>query len=113
MGTVEEVSGNTKSGLSVKSGVLAKIPAVAHPLAKEPAEIASSINYHAQYNPHFSLFKFEREQAFYATAESVCNRPIQEQMIQLRRDNLSDKITDKDILEKVLGRQFVRLFGWR
>ncbi|XP_052206195.1 uncharacterized protein LOC127810657 [Diospyros lotus] len=35
-----------------------------------------------------------------------------EQMMQLRRDNSPDKMTDKDILEKVLGRQSVRLFGW-
>lgn len=53
-----------------------KIPPVAHPLAKEPNEIASNINYHAQYSPHFSPFKFEPEQAFYATAESLRDRLI-------------------------------------
>ncbi|KAL8516329.1 hypothetical protein ACS0TY_014841 [Phlomoides rotata] len=55
-----------------------KIPPVAHPLAKEPTEIASNINYHAQYSPHFSPFKFEPEQAFYATAESVRDRLIKQ-----------------------------------
>lgn len=55
-----------------------KIPADAYPLAKEPTEIASNINYHAQYSPHFSPFKFEPEQAFYATAESVRDRLIKQ-----------------------------------
>lgn len=65
---------NKKSGLSAKS---AKIPAVAHPMAEEPTQIASNISYHAQYSPHFSPFKFEPEQAFYATAESLRDRLIQ------------------------------------
>lgn len=64
------------NGASVKSGAQAKVPAIAHPLAEKPAEIASNINYHAQYSPHFSLFKFDPEQAFYATAESVRDRLI-------------------------------------
>uniref|UniRef100_A0A2P2L3R9 Alpha-1,4 glucan phosphorylase n=1 Tax=Rhizophora mucronata TaxID=61149 RepID=A0A2P2L3R9_RHIMU len=54
------------------------VPAAAHPLGSEPTEIASNINYHAQYNPHFSPFKFEPEQAFYATAESVRDRLIKQ-----------------------------------
>lgn len=61
---------------SVMAKISEKIPPVSHPLAKEPTEIASNINYHAQYSPHFSPFKFEPEQAFYATAESVRDRLI-------------------------------------
>lgn len=66
------------TGSAVKPGISAKIPAVAQPLAEEPTEIASNINYHAQYNPHFSPFKFEPEQAYYATAESVRDRLIKQ-----------------------------------
>ena len=33
-------------------------------------------------------------------------------MLKLRQDNPAEKMTDKEILEKVLGRQSVRLFGW-
>lgn len=74
MATPGDANGNAKSGLSGKS---AKVPAVAHPMAEEPTEIASNISYHAQYSPHFSPFKFEPEQAFYATAESLRDRLIQ------------------------------------
>nr|AOQ26245.1 PHS2 [Actinidia deliciosa] len=69
---------NTKSVLSAKSNIFAKIAAVANPVAEEPDKIASNISYHAQYSPHFSPFKFEPEQAFYATAESVRDRLIQQ-----------------------------------
>ncbi|KAL3829101.1 hypothetical protein ACJIZ3_017903 [Penstemon smallii] len=55
-----------------------EIPAVAHPLSQDPKEIASNINYHAQYSPHFSPFKFEPEQAYYATAESVRDQLIKQ-----------------------------------
>lgn len=55
---------------------LAKVPPIAHPLAEEPSEIASNISYHVQYSPHFSLFKFDPEQAYYATADSVRDRLI-------------------------------------
>lgn len=57
---------------------LAKIPAAANPLADEPSAIASNISYHVQYSPHFSPTKFEPEQAFFATAESVRDRLIQQ-----------------------------------
>ncbi|WCJ42930.1 alpha-glucan phosphorylase 2 [Euphorbia peplus] len=60
----------------VESNGSSKIPASANPLAEEPSEIASNINYHAQYTPHFSPFKFQLEQAYYATAESVRDRLI-------------------------------------
>lgn len=59
-----------------RAKILEKIPPVANPQAKQPAEIASNINYHAYYNPHFSPLKFEPEQAFYATAESVRDQLI-------------------------------------
>ncbi|OMO84226.1 Glycosyl transferase, family 35 [Corchorus capsularis] len=55
-----------------------KVPAVANPLSEKPSEIASNINYHAQFNPHFSPLKFEPEQAFFATAESVRDRLIKQ-----------------------------------
>ncbi|XVF05388.1 hypothetical protein REPUB_Repub05bG0167700 [Reevesia pubescens] len=55
-----------------------KVPAIANPLSEKPTEIASNINYHAQFNPHFSPFKFEPEQAFFATAESVRDRLIKQ-----------------------------------
>ncbi|EPS63706.1 phosphorylase, partial [Genlisea aurea] len=51
---------------------------VSHPLAEKSSEIASNIAYHAQFTPHFSPFKFELEQAFYATAESVRDRLIKQ-----------------------------------
>ncbi|KAL5568138.1 hypothetical protein UlMin_024713 [Ulmus minor] len=35
-----------------------------------------------------------------------------EEMMQLRTENTLDTMTDKEILERVLGRQSVRLFGW-
>ncbi|KAF6153471.1 hypothetical protein GIB67_027338 [Kingdonia uniflora] len=54
------------------------VEAVAHPLAETPLEIASNINYHAKFSPHFSPFKFEPEQAYYATADSVRDRLIQQ-----------------------------------
>ena len=73
-------NGATKSA----SGNSSKVPATAQPLAEEPAAIASNINYHAQYSPHFSPFKFEPEQAYYATAESVRDRLIQVITIDLK-----------------------------
>lgn len=63
--------------------VSAKIPAVAHPLAEKPAEIASNISYHAKFSPHFSPFKFEPEQAYHATAESVRDRLVQVRFMNL------------------------------
>ncbi|CAL9123596.1 unnamed protein product [Musa textilis] len=54
-----------------------KVPAIAHPLAEEPSEIASNIAYHARYSPHFSPLKFDPEQAYYAAAESVLDLLIQ------------------------------------
>ena len=32
--------------------------------------------------------------------------------MQLKQDNPPNKMIDKDILEKVIGRQSIRLFGW-
>lgn len=58
------------------NGNISDVSAVAQPLAEEPTEIASNIKYHAHYTPHFSPFKFEPEQAYYATADSVRDRLI-------------------------------------
>ncbi|EEF41848.1 alpha-glucan phosphorylase, H isozyme [Ricinus communis] len=69
---------NGTSCITVSAIHSSKIPPTANPLASDPSEIASNINYHAQYSPHFSPFKFEPEQAYYATAESVRDRLIQQ-----------------------------------
>lgn len=69
--------GTDKANDVTKNGIASKIPAEAHPLSEESTEIASNINYHAQFSPHFSPLKFQPEQAFYATAESVRDRLIQ------------------------------------
>ncbi|XP_022148343.1 alpha-glucan phosphorylase, H isozyme [Momordica charantia] len=71
------MSAETVNG-AVVSTTSAKIPTAAHPLAEEPEEIASNINYHAVYSPHFSPVKFQSEQAYFATAESVRDRLIQQ-----------------------------------
>ncbi|KNA25208.1 hypothetical protein SOVF_008600 [Spinacia oleracea] len=70
--------GTDKANDVTKNGIASKIPAEAHPLSEESTEIASNINYHAQFSPHFSPLKFQPEQAFYATAESVRDRLIQQ-----------------------------------
>lgn len=70
------MAGTTEANGATASGISAKIPAVAQPLAEEPAAIASNINYHAQFSPHFSPFKFEPEQAYHATADSVRDRLV-------------------------------------
>ncbi|GKV33033.1 hypothetical protein SLEP1_g41586 [Rubroshorea leprosula] len=58
--------------------ISANVPATANPLAEEPSEIASNINYHGLYSPHFSPFKFESEQAYYATTDSGGDRLIKQ-----------------------------------
>lgn len=73
-----EVAATSNVDETIKSGIPVKVPAVAQPLAGEATEIASNISYHAQYSPHFSPFKFEPEQAFYATADSVRDRLIKQ-----------------------------------
>ncbi|XP_019706257.1 alpha-glucan phosphorylase, H isozyme [Elaeis guineensis] len=67
----------TKETVTTAANDGSKVPAVAHPLAEESSEIASNIAYHAQYSPHFSPLKFDPEQAYYATAESVRDFLIQ------------------------------------
>ncbi|MCO5586056.1 hypothetical protein L7F22_039995 [Adiantum nelumboides] len=53
------------------------VPAIAHPTPEDAFGVAANIKYHAQFSPHFSPIKFEPEQAFYATAESVRDTLIQ------------------------------------
>ncbi|KAK1271941.1 hypothetical protein QJS04_geneDACA007600 [Acorus gramineus] len=53
------------------------VPVEAHPTSEDASEIASNIKYHSLYDPSFSPFKFEPEQAYFATAKSVRNRLIQ------------------------------------
>ncbi|ERN09672.1 alpha-glucan phosphorylase, H isozyme [Amborella trichopoda] len=71
MATTAKVNG---SSVDVASQ---KVPSIAHPVAVEASEIASNINYHAKYSPHFTPFNFAPEQAYYATAESVRDQLIQ------------------------------------
>ncbi|KAB5540884.1 hypothetical protein DKX38_013858 [Salix brachista] len=71
-------AGATTSTATVSAVSSSKVPPIARPLAGEPEEVASNINYHAQFSPHFSPFKFEPEQAYFATAESVRDRLIQQ-----------------------------------
>ncbi|PWA53785.1 alpha-glucan phosphorylase, H isozyme [Artemisia annua] len=68
----------TETNGAAKSKIPDKIPVAAHPLAEDPTDIASNIKYHAQYSPHFSPIKFEPEQAYFAAAESVRDRLIQQ-----------------------------------
>ncbi|KAK1322205.1 hypothetical protein QJS10_CPA03g01830 [Acorus calamus] len=53
------------------------VPAEAHPTSEDASEIASNIKYHSLYDPYFSPFRFEPEQAYFATAKSVRDRLIQ------------------------------------
>lgn len=71
-------AGAATSTATVSAVSSSKVPPIARPLAGEPEEVASNINYHAQFSPHFSPFKFEPEQAYFATAESVRDRLIQQ-----------------------------------
>ncbi|XP_031389190.1 alpha-glucan phosphorylase, H isozyme isoform X2 [Punica granatum] len=72
MATTSKVNGTAGSGIPEN------VPPVSCPLADEPTEIASNISFHAKYSPHFSPFKFEPEQAYFSTAESVRDRLIQQ-----------------------------------
>lgn len=71
------MAATTKVNGATKSGISAEVPPVSYPLAEEPTEIASNISFHAMYSPHFSPFKFEPEQAYFSTAESVRDRLVQ------------------------------------
>ncbi|KAL5748011.1 hypothetical protein ACOSQ2_025308 [Xanthoceras sorbifolium] len=91
---------------------LEKIPPAAHPLADEPAEVAANINYHAKYSPHFSPFKFEPEQAYYASAESVRDRLVQqwnETYLQFHKDD--PKQTYYLSMEYLQGRALINAIG--
>ncbi|XP_058099561.1 alpha-glucan phosphorylase, H isozyme isoform X2 [Magnolia sinica] len=67
----------TESNSAAHNSPATKFPAIANPTAEKSSDIASNINYHAKYSPHFSPLKFEPEQAFYATAESIRDCLIQ------------------------------------
>uniref|UniRef100_A0A5B7BX16 Alpha-1,4 glucan phosphorylase n=1 Tax=Davidia involucrata TaxID=16924 RepID=A0A5B7BX16_DAVIN len=106
MATAEKTNG------TVTSGIFAKIPAVAHPIAEEPTEIASNISYHAQYSPHFSPFKFEPEQAYYATADSVRDRLIQQwNETYLHYHKVDPKQTYYFSMEYLQGRALTNAIG--
>ncbi|GLU02269.1 hypothetical protein SLE2022_195240 [Rubroshorea leprosula] len=102
------VESNGKNAYTIS----AKLPAVAIPLAEEPSEIASNINYHAQFSPHFSPFKFESEQAFYATAESVRDRLIKQwNETYLHFHNVNPKQTYYLSMEYLQGRALTNAVG--
>ncbi|KAK2641737.1 hypothetical protein Ddye_023500 [Dipteronia dyeriana] len=89
-----------------------KILAIAHPLAEEPAEVASNINYHAKYSPHFSPFKFEPEQAYYASAESVRDRLVQQwNETSLQFHKVDPKQTYYLSMEYLQGRALTNAIG--
>lgn len=73
MDATAKANGTTSA---TKFDALSRVPAIAQPLAEEPSEIAFNISYHAHYSPHFSLFKFDPEKAYYSTADSVRDRLI-------------------------------------
>ncbi|XP_057845214.2 alpha-glucan phosphorylase, H isozyme isoform X1 [Cryptomeria japonica] len=105
MKSVTEISGVPKEDLS-------SIPASAHPTAEGPAEVAANIKYHAQYTPHFSPLKFEPEQAFYATADSVRDSLIQrwnETYLHFHREN--PKQTYYLSMEYLQGRALTNAIG--
>lgn len=69
---------DVNGGTTTKAGAAAAaVPAIAHPTPEDAFGVAANIKYHAQFSPHFSPVKFEPEQAFYATAESVRDTLIQ------------------------------------
>ncbi|XP_060202701.1 alpha-glucan phosphorylase, H isozyme [Lycium barbarum] len=102
----------TKPNGNTGTDVSAKIPAIAQPLGEEPTEIASSIKYHAHYSPHFSPFKFEPEQAYYATADSVRDRLIKQwNDTYLHYDKVNPKQTYYLSMEYLQGRALTNAIG--
>ncbi|KAJ7519508.1 hypothetical protein O6H91_20G042200 [Diphasiastrum complanatum] len=73
-GSVKADAANPGSSPAIPSRA---IPPIAHPTPEDAFGVAANIQYHAQYSPHFSPFKFEVEQAFFSTAESVRDTLIQ------------------------------------
>lgn len=105
MGT-EEANGVSKHVIP------SEFPAEPHPLAEKPTDIASNINYHAQFSPHFSPLKFEPEQAFYATAESVRDRLIKQwNETYLHFHNTDPKQTYYLSMEYLQGRALTNAIG--
>lgn len=51
------MAASTEANGTSAYAVSAKVPVVAHPLAEEPAEIASNINYHSAVQPSFVSFQ--------------------------------------------------------
>eukprot|EP00850_Spirogloea_muscicola_P001934 SM000007S20894 [mRNA] locus=s7:706800:711876:- [translate_table: standard] len=53
------------------------IPAISHPSPSDAFGVAANIKYNQEYQPHFSPNKFDPEQAYYATAQSVRDELVQ------------------------------------
>lgn len=109
METSAKSNGNSGTG---RADVSATIPAIAQPLSEEPTEIASNIKYHAHFSPHFSPFKFEPEQAYYATADSVRDRLIKQwNDTYLHYDKVNPKQTYYLSMEYLQGRTLTNAIG--
>ncbi|CAN1232004.1 Alpha-glucan phosphorylase, H isozyme [Linum grandiflorum] len=93
-------------------GVSSNVPAAAFPSSDSPSEIASNVNYHAQYSPHFSPFKFDSEQAYFATAESIRDRLLQQwNATYLHFHNVDPKQTYYLSMEYLQGRALTNAIG--
>ncbi|CAL1402208.1 unnamed protein product [Linum trigynum] len=94
------------------NGVSSNVPAAAFPSSDSPSEIASNVNYHAQYSPHFSPFKFDSEQAYFATAESIRDRLLQQwNATYLHFHNADPKQTYYLSMEYLQGRALSNAIG--
>lgn len=97
---------------TARADVSAKIPAIAQPLSEEPTEIASNIKYQAHFSPHFSPFKFEPEQAYYATADSIRDRLVKQwNDTYLHYDKVNPKQTYYLSMEYLQGRTLTNAIG--
>ncbi|CAM6036663.1 unnamed protein product [Sphagnum compactum] len=71
------VASEPKVKTSVDDNGESVIPSVANPTSRDATAIASNIKYHAEYTPSYSPYKFELEQAYVATAESLRDTLVQ------------------------------------
>jgi hypothetical protein len=76
-GGIRCVASEPKVKTSVDDNEESVIPSVANPTSRDATAIASNIKYHAEYTPSYSPYKFELEQAYVATAESLRDTLVQ------------------------------------
>lgn len=70
-GLIRAVASEPRAVKKAALGSETDVQPQANPLSTEPNGIASNIKYHANFTPSFSPYKFELEQAYVATAESL------------------------------------------